>query len=92
MTTFEKSDLNRVRRVPQRGHYDRETIYAIVDEAPICHVGFVHEGRPFVIPTIHARMDDSLVLHCAPASRLLKQVEAGNEICVTITILDGLVL
>ena len=92
MPTFEKSDLNRVRRVPQRSHYDRETIYAIVDEAPICHVGFVQDDRPFVIPTIHARMGDSLVLHGAPASRILKQIEAGNEVCITVTILDGLVL
>ena len=92
MTAFAKRDLNRVRRIPQRAHYDRETIYSIVDAAPICHVAFIQEGRPYVIPTIHARLEDSLVLHGAPASRLLKQVATGEELCVAMTLLDGLVL
>ena len=91
-TTFDKTPLNRVRRMPERGHYDADTIYPIIDEALICHVGFVEDGQPFVIPTIHARMGDALVLHGAKASRLLKHAAAGNDLCVTITILDGLVM
>ena len=92
MTEFLKTDQNRIRRMPERGHYDRATIHAIVDEALICHVGFVVAGEPVVIPTIHARLDDELVLHGAKASRLLKHILAGHPICVTITLLDGLVV
>ncbi len=92
MSDFENLPRNKVRRVPERAHYDKATIYQIVDEALICHVGFVQEGQPFVIPTIHARVDDRLILHGAKASRLLKHVEQGHEICVTITLLDGLVM
>jgi nitroimidazol reductase NimA-like FMN-containing flavoprotein (pyridoxamine 5'-phosphate oxidase superfamily) len=90
--TFEKTPRNNVRRMPERGDYDTETIYAIVDEAKICHVGFAIDNQPFVIPTIHARYEDKLYLHGAKASRLLKHIAAGNPICVTITLLDGLVL
>ena len=89
---FNQTDRNQVRRVPQRGHYDRETIYPIIDEAPICHVGFVDDGRPFVIPTIHGREGDTIYLHGAKASRMLKLIEAGGEVCITVTHLDGLVL
>jgi nitroimidazol reductase NimA-like FMN-containing flavoprotein (pyridoxamine 5'-phosphate oxidase superfamily) len=92
MSDFEKTANTRIRRMPERGHYDRETVYSIVDEALICHAGFVEAGRPFVIPTIHARMGDTLVLHGAKASRLLKHAQAGNELCITITLLDGLVM
>lgn len=92
MSEFEKAAHTRIRRMPERGNYDRETIYAIVDEALICHAGFVDEGRPFVIPTIHARMGDTIVLHGAKASRLLKHAQAGNEFCITVTLLDGLVM
>ena len=90
--TFTKNDFTRVRRMPERGHYDAETIYKIVDEAIICHVGIVEEGRPIVIPTIHARIDDTIVFHGVPASRLLKQIKSGAPLCVTVTLLDGLVL
>ena len=90
--SFEKNSLTRVRRLPERGHYDAETIYKIVDEALICHVGIVEDGRPFVIPTIHARIGDAIVFHGAPASRLLKTIASGAPLCVTITLLDGLVL
>jgi uncharacterized protein len=92
MGEFGKGELNRVRRLPDRGQYDKATIYPIVDGAPICHVGFAADGQPFVIPTIHARMGDTLVLHGAKASRMLKHVQAGKPICVTVTLLDGLVL
>jgi nitroimidazol reductase NimA-like FMN-containing flavoprotein (pyridoxamine 5'-phosphate oxidase superfamily) len=82
----------RVRRHPERGAYARETIDAILDEARICHVGFVHEGRPFVIPTIHARSGDTLYVHGSPASRMLQTLSDGVDVCVTVTLLDGIVL
>jgi uncharacterized protein len=81
-----------VARHPERGVYDREAIDRILDEALICHVGFVHEGQPFVIPTIHARSGDTLYVHGSPASRMLKQLAEGVDVCVTVTLLDGLVL
>lgn len=83
---------SRIKRLPKRGHYDRETIYRILDEALICHVGFAIEGQPYVIPTNFARIQDRIVLHGAKASRLLKHVEAGYPVCVEATIMDGLVL
>lgn len=92
MEVFDKTDLNRVRRLPARGQYDRATIDAIVDEALICHVAFAVDGQPFVIPTIHARMGDEIVLHGAPASRLLKHIVAGNPVAIVVTLVDGLVL
>lgn len=81
-----------VRRHPERGVYGRAEIDAILDEALFCHVGFVAEGRPFVIPTIHARAGDLLYLHGSPASRMLRTLAGGIDVCVTVTILDGLVL
>ena len=92
MTDFPQSDRNRVRRLPARASYDAETIYPIIDEALICHVGFVADGQPFVIPPIHARMGDTIVLHGAKASRLLKHAATGEALCITCTIVDGLVL
>lgn len=91
MEQFEKTEMNRVRRLPQRGAYDAATIYAIVDEALICHVGFVQEGQPFVIPTIHARDGDTIYLHGAKASRLLEHAQRGEMLCLTVTLLDGIV-
>jgi len=81
-----------VRRLPERGSYDPELIRSILDEALICHVGFVHEGAPVVIPTIHARLGDTLYLHGSPASRMLRSMRSGEEICVTVTLVDGLVV
>jgi nitroimidazol reductase NimA-like FMN-containing flavoprotein (pyridoxamine 5'-phosphate oxidase superfamily) len=92
LTEYEQTEINRVRRVPLRGHYDSETIYDIVDDALICHVGFVHGGRPFVIPTLHARRDNEILLHGATTSRLIRHVQAGHEICITMTHVDGIVL
>lgn len=89
---FEQGNLNRVRRIPDRGHYDSATIYAIIDEALICHVAFAVDGQPFVIPTLHARMGNELILHGAKASRLLKHIQSGQPVSVAITLLDGLVL
>jgi nitroimidazol reductase NimA-like FMN-containing flavoprotein (pyridoxamine 5'-phosphate oxidase superfamily) len=92
MTDFTHTDRNRIKRLPKRGHYDRETIHRILDEALICHVAFVEKRQPYVIPTNFARVEDRIVLHGAKASRLLKHIEAGHPICVEVTIVDGLVL
>jgi nitroimidazol reductase NimA-like FMN-containing flavoprotein (pyridoxamine 5'-phosphate oxidase superfamily) len=82
----------RVGRLPERGSYDRATAYKILDEGFICHVGFDLEGQPFVIPTSFGRKDDSLYIHGSAASRMLRQAGEGIPVCVTVTILDGLVL
>ena len=81
-----------LRRLPQRGSYDRAQVDAILDEAYLCHVGFVLDGQPFVIPTIHARVATTLYLHGAAASRMLKTLAQGVPVCVTVSLLDGLVL
>src|SRR5436305_4782819 len=81
-----------VKRLPKRAHYDRDTIYAIIDEALICHVGFVVDGAPVVIPTIHTRVGDTLYFHGSAASRMLRSLRDGVDACVTVTLLDGLVL
>jgi len=85
-------DQLRIRRIKENAVYDRESIYRILDEGLVCHVGFVDDGQPVVIPMLYARRDDSLLLHGAVASRLQKVLAAGARICVTITLLDGLVL
>src|SRR5438045_4226308 len=88
----EPTRRTKVRRHPERGAYDRVTIDAILDEALLCHVGFVEDGQPFVIPTIHARVGDILYLHGSSASRMLERLGSGIPVCVTVTITDGLVL
>ncbi len=92
MSAFPKTSRNRVKRLPERAAYDKETIYKILDQALICHVGIAQENQPFVIPTIHARRGDALLLHGATTSRLLQHIQAGNPICVATTLLDGLVV
>lgn len=92
MSDFTRSKKNTIRRLPKRGYYDRDMVYDILDEALICHVGFMENGQPYVIPTSFARVDDTLILHGAKASRLLKHIEAGHPVCVEVTIVDGLVL
>jgi nitroimidazol reductase NimA-like FMN-containing flavoprotein (pyridoxamine 5'-phosphate oxidase superfamily) len=82
----------KVKRHAERGEYDRATIDAILEEALICHVGFVADGQPYVIPTIHARDGDVLYLHGSPGSRMLRAIKDGVDMCVTATLLDGLVL
>ena len=86
------STRTRVIREHERGVYDREAAYKILDEGFICHVGFVQEGQPFVIPTGYGRVGDALYIHGSAASRMLKQVTQGVPVCVTVTLLDGLVL
>lgn len=86
------SDRAAVRRIPEKAAYDREVIDAILDEALYCHLGFVYEGSPVVIPTIHARHEDVVYIHGSAGSRMLKHLRGGFEACLTVTILDGLVL
>jgi nitroimidazol reductase NimA-like FMN-containing flavoprotein (pyridoxamine 5'-phosphate oxidase superfamily) len=81
-----------LKRLPQRGSYDRELINQILDEGFICHVGFAIDGKPFVIPTGYARVGDSLVIHGSQASRMLRNLGQGIEVCVTVILIDALVL
>ncbi len=82
----------RVVREPHHGVYDRETVYRILDEGFLCHAGFVVEGQAFVIPTSYGRKDASLYIHGSAASRMLRQMKDGIPVCITVTLLDGLVL
>ena len=89
---FTLSERIRVVREPQRGVYDQETIYRILDEGLVCHVGFSAEGQPFVIPTLYARIGDAIYFHGSAASRMLRGVSEGRSVCVTVTLVDGIVL
>jgi uncharacterized protein len=82
----------RVVREPHRGVYDRETVYSILDEGFLCHVGFAVDGQPYVIPTSYGRKDANLYIHGSAASRMLRNLQAAVPVCVTVTLLDGLVL
>src|SRR5207245_524118 len=82
----------RVRRLPQRAAYDEATIHAILDNGLVCHIGFVHEGQPFVLPTTYARVGDALFVHGSAASRMLRGLGDGIPVCITVTLLDGLIL
>jgi uncharacterized protein len=82
----------RIVREPDRAVYDRAAVYKILDEGFICHVGFSLDGQPFVIPTGYGRSGDNLYIHGSAASRMLRNVDRGIPVCVTVTLLDGLVL
>jgi nitroimidazol reductase NimA-like FMN-containing flavoprotein (pyridoxamine 5'-phosphate oxidase superfamily) len=86
------SRRTKVRRHPERGQYDAETVHAILDEGLICHLGFVVDGTPFVMPTMYARRGDVIYIHGSPASRMLKTAAGPGEVCLTVTLLDGLVM
>ena len=86
------TERTKVKRLPARGEYDRETIYSILDEGFICHVGFNVDGQPYVIPTGYARIGDDLYIHGSAASRMLRNLSQGVDVCVTVTLVDGLVL
>jgi len=85
------TERTRVKRAEDKARYDRDTLNTIFDEALICHMGFVSDGSPFVIPTIHARVGDMLYFHGSPASRMLRLMKRGAEVTVTATLLDGIV-
>ncbi len=86
------SPRTRLRRLPARAVYDRGAIDQILDEAMTAHVGFVHEGQPFVIPTLHARVRDKVYFHGSAASRAIRTLRSGVPVCLTVTLIDGLVL
>lgn len=92
MSTFDKTDKNKIKRLPKRGDYDKKAVYEIVDASLIGHVGIVQDGAPIVIPTLIARDEDTLLLHGAATSRLMNESGSGIEVCVSVTHVDGLVL
>jgi len=92
MAELDITDRSRVRRRAQRGSYDFSDIAAILDAAPMAHVAFAAEGRPFCTPTLHWRIDDRVYFHGAPAGRMIKETSAGAEVCLVASILDGFVL
>jgi nitroimidazol reductase NimA-like FMN-containing flavoprotein (pyridoxamine 5'-phosphate oxidase superfamily) len=89
LTRTKRTEL---KRLPQRGSYDRRVIYRILDEGFICHVGFINTGYPVVIPTAYGRLGDMLYVHGSAASRMLRRIADGIQVCVTVTLVDGLVL
>jgi uncharacterized protein len=89
---YEPTERTTVKRLPARAAYDRAVVHQIIDEGLICHLGFVVDGQPFVIPTIHVRIDETIYVHGSPASRMLRTLEQGVPACVTVTHVDGLVL
>ena len=92
MPDLRQTPRSTVRRLSQRGRYDEAAVHAILDEALICHVGFAVDGAPWVVPTAYARVDDRLYLHGASANFALRTICSGVDVCVTVTLLDGLVL
>ncbi len=92
MKQFEATQKTTVQRLPKRATYDREAVCQILDEGFVCHTGFVVNGQPFVIPTGYARVEDRLYIHGSAASRMLRTLAGGVDVCVTVTLIDGLVL
>jgi len=92
MSTFAPTSRTQLHRLPKRGTYDEATVHAILDEAYLCHVGFVVEGQPFVIPTGYGRSGNRLYIHGSAASRMLRTLSGGVDVCVTVTLVDGFVL
>jgi nitroimidazol reductase NimA-like FMN-containing flavoprotein (pyridoxamine 5'-phosphate oxidase superfamily) len=92
MKSFPRTKRTAIKRLPKRGNYEREPVYQVLDEGFICHVGFVIEGRPVVIPTGYARDGDRLYIHGSQASRMLRALKTGIDTCLTVTLVDGLVL
>jgi len=92
MSTFTPTARTQVKRLPKRAAYDRDTVFKILDEAFVCHVGFVADGQPFVIPTNFGRSGETIYLHGSAASRMLRTLSEGLPVCVTVTLADGLVL
>ena len=91
MTQIAPTDRTKVRRKPDRAHYDRDTIYRILDQAFVCHVAFLADALPFVVPTNYVRVGDLLYLHGSPASRLMKALSSGAPFTLSVTLLDGIV-
>jgi uncharacterized protein len=92
MKRIEQTERTELRRHPERGQFEREKVYEILDEGLVCHVGFNAHGKPYVIPTGYVRLGDNLYFHGAAASRMMTTLGEGLDVCVTVTLLDGLVL
>ena len=92
MTDFTPTPRTTLKRLPRRGTYEREVVNNILDEGLVCHVGFIQDGHPVVLPTAYGRAGDRLYLHGAKASRMMNALRGGAEVCVAVTLLDGLVL
>jgi nitroimidazol reductase NimA-like FMN-containing flavoprotein (pyridoxamine 5'-phosphate oxidase superfamily) len=92
MEPFKPTAKTTLKRLPKRGVFERDAVYKILDEGFVSHVGFVADGQPFVIPTGYARVEDKLYIHGSAASRMLRSLAEGLDVCVTVTLLDGLVL
>jgi hypothetical protein len=89
---FSQTQRTTLNRLPKRGVYDRELVYRILDEGFICHVSFVVDGQPFVIPTGYARIADQLYIHGSQVSRMLRTLAQGIDVCIAVTLVDGIVL
>lgn len=89
---FPQTERTMLKRLPKRAVYDRDLVYGMLDEGFICHVGFAVEGRPFVVPTGYARVDDQFYIHGSQVSRMLRTLAEGVDVCVAVTLVDGLVL
>jgi nitroimidazol reductase NimA-like FMN-containing flavoprotein (pyridoxamine 5'-phosphate oxidase superfamily) len=89
---YEPTERTSVKRLPARGVYDRQVVHQILDEGMVCHLGFALDGQPYVIPTLYVRIGETVYVHGSPASRMLQALDQGANACVTVTLVDGLVL
>ena len=92
MEKYNPTDRTQVRRLPKRAAYDEQQVHAILDEGYLCHVGFVVDGQPYVIPTLYVRLEGQIYIHGSAASRMLRTLDEGASVCVTVTLVDGFVL
>src|SRR5579872_1630235 len=92
MQTYQPTERTQVHRLPKRAVYDKAQVHAILDEGFVCHIGFVVEGQPFVVPTNYGRVGERLLVHGSSASRMLRKLDQGIDLCLTVTLVDGLVL
>jgi hypothetical protein len=92
MESFTPTPRTTIKRIPKRGQYEREIVYQILDEGLVCHIGFVVDDQPYVIPTAYGRVGEKLYIHGSPASRMLRTLKESINVCITVTLVDGLVL
>ena len=92
MENFTPTPRTTIKRIPKRGQYEREIVYQILDEGLVCHIGFVVDDQPYVIPTAYGRVGEKLYIHGSPASRMLRTLKESINVCITVTLVDGLVL
>jgi uncharacterized protein len=92
MNSYSPTERSRVKRIHERGRYDKETVFAIVDAALMCHIGYIIKGQPYVTPTFHWREGERLYWHGSSASRMIETVEQGVPVCFTASLLDGIVV